>query len=196
MKITRTLYVHKTKDWRAWLRKRHAKAKEVWLVYYKKASGRPRISYNDAVDEAMCFGWIDSTVKTLDADRWCQRFSPRRKGSPCSELNKRRAMRMIRQRRMTPAGLAALEGTLGGGARIHRGVIRHSGRWAPPADILKALKKDPVVWRNYSRFPAAYRRIRVAWITAARRRPAAFKTRLAYFLKKTARNERFGMVQA
>src|SRR6266478_8414411 len=100
MEITKTLYVHEVKAWRAWLRKNHAKAAEIWLVYTKKHSGKPRLAYNDAVDEALCFGWIDSTVKTLDKDRFAQRFSPRKKNSPFSEMNLARARRMIRRKRM------------------------------------------------------------------------------------------------
>lgn len=195
MKITKTLYVHKVKDWRAWLRKNHKSAKEIFLVYYKKDSGKPRISYNDAVDEAMCFGWIDSTVKTIDQDCFCQRFSPRRKSSPCSELNKHRAMRMIKDKRMTPTGLAALEGTLGYGAKIHKGTIKHTEIWKVPADIQKTLKKDPGTWKNFQKFPLAYKRIRVGWIDAVRFRKGVFKQRLGYFLKMTAKNKRFGMIQ-
>lgn len=195
MKIAETLYVHEVRAWRAWLRKNHAKAREIWLVYYKKASGKPRISYNDAVDEAMCFGWIDSIMKSMDAERFCQRFSPRRKGSPCSELNKHRAIRMIQEKRMTPAGLAALEGTLAG-ARIHKGTIRNTRPLTVPPDILKRLKEDGAAWRFFRRFPETYRRIRIAWIEAARRNPSVFKSRLEHFLKRTAKNERFGMVQA
>lgn len=194
MKIGKTLYVHKTKDWRAWLKRNHARTKAVWLVYYKKESGKPRVSYNDAVDEALCFGWIDSTVKTLDTERFCQRFSPRRKGSPCSELNKHRAIRLIKEKRMTPAGLAALEGTLGGGARIHKGAIRHDGPLKVPAGIARALKKAGA-WGRFLRFPEPYRRIRVSWVAAARRRPAIFKRRLDYLVKRTAKGERFGMLQ-
>src|SRR5258708_6623139 len=104
MKISKTLYVHQIKAWRSWLKKNHAKAKEVWLVYYKKQSGKPRLAYNDAVDEALCFGWIDSTVKTLDNDRFAQRFSPRKKGSAFSEMNLARMRRLVRQKRMAPAG--------------------------------------------------------------------------------------------
>ncbi len=195
MKITKKLYVHKIKDWRAWLGKNHAKTREVWLVYYKKDSGKPRLSYNDAVDEALCFGWIDSTVKAIDQDSFCQRFSPRRKGSPCSEMNKYRAIRLIREKRMKPAGLTALEGTLGGGAKLHRGTIRHTSLWKIPADILRALKKDPETWKNFQRFPLAYQRIRIGWIDAVRYREDVFKQRLAYFLKKTRENKRFGMIQ-
>jgi len=147
------------------------------------------------VDEALCFGWIDSTVKTLDNDRYCQRFSPRRPGSSCSELNKHRAVRLIKERRMTPAGLAALEGTLGGGAVIHKGRIRHEKGWSPPMDILAELKKSPLTWNRYRKFPLAYRRIRIGWIDAVRYRPVVFKQRLRYFLKMTSKNKKFGMVQ-
>lgn len=195
MKITKTLYVHKTKDWRSWLKKNHKSTNEIWLIYYKKDSGKPRISYNDAVDEAMCFGWIDSTVKAIDKARFCQRFSPRRKGSPCSEMNKHRAMRMIREKRMTPAGLTALEGTLGPGAKVHQGTIQHTKAWKVPADILKALKKNKQVWKHYQRFPLPYRRIRIGWIDAVRYRKDVFKQRLDYFLKMTEKNKRFGMIQ-
>ncbi len=195
MKITKTLYVHKIKDWRAWLRKNHKTTKEIFLVYYKKDSGKPRISYNDAVDEAMCFGWIDSTVKAINKDCFCQRFSPRRKGSPCSELNKHRAIRLIKEKRMTPVGLAALEGTLSGGAKIHKGAIKHTEVWKVPADIQKALQKDPITWKNFQKFPLAYKRIRVGWIDAVRYRKDVFKQRLGYFLKMTEKNKRFGMIQ-
>jgi uncharacterized protein YdeI (YjbR/CyaY-like superfamily) len=195
MKITKTLYVHKVQHWRAWLKKNHQTAKEIWLIYYKKDSGKPRISYNDAVDEALCFGWIDSTVKAIDKDKFCQRYSPRRKGSPTSEMNKHRAMRMIKEGRMTKAGLEALEGTLGHGAKVHKGVIKHTKPWKVPADILKALKKDKQVWKNFQKFPLAYKRIRVGWIDAVRYRKDVFKQRLGYFLKMTAQNKRFGMIQ-
>ncbi|HVZ80080.1 MAG TPA: YdeI/OmpD-associated family protein [bacterium] len=193
MRITKTLYVHKVKDWRSWLKKHHGTAREIWLIYYKKHSAKPRISYNDAVDEAMCFGWIDSTVKTLDKDRYCQRFSPRKKGSPVSELNKHRAMRLIREKRMTPAGLASLEGTLRGGAKLHRGRIKHVEPFRVPAYVRNALVRAGA-WKNFEGFPLAYQRIRVGWITMTRL-PHTRRTRLAYFVKMTAQNKRFGMVQ-
>jgi uncharacterized protein YdeI (YjbR/CyaY-like superfamily) len=107
-KLTRTLYVHRVADWRAWLRKHHKTSREIWLVYYRKSSGKPRISYNDSVDEALCFGWIDSTQKKMDEDRLAQRFTPRRPGSKTSEMKKARARRLVREHRMTPAGLAVI----------------------------------------------------------------------------------------
>lgn len=193
MQITETLYIHKVSHWRSWLKKNHRAKREIWLVYYKKHSSKPRISYNDAVDEAMCFGWIDSTVKTLDHDRYCQRFSPRKKGSPCSELNKHRAIRLIKEKRMTPAGLESLEGTFGGGAKLHKGRIKHVEPFKVPVYVRKALEKANA-WKNFQKFPLPYKRIRVGWITATRK-PDVRKTRLDYFVKMTAQNKRFGMMQ-
>ena len=181
-KLTRTLYVHRVADWRAWLRKHHKTSREIWLVYYRKSSAKPRISYNDAVDEALCFGWIDSTVKKIDADRFAQRFTPRQPGSKTSEMNKARARRLVRIRRMTPAGLAAI-GTL----KVTRLVI--------PAEIKAALERDPAAWKHFRRFPAPYRRMRVAFVEGARRRPAEFQRRLRNLVRKSAKNERFGMVR-
>ena len=85
-----TLYVTCRKDWRAWLEKNFAREKEIWLVYPKQSSRKPRISYNDAVEEALCFGWIDSTVKTIDEEMYAQRFSPRNPKSTYSQTNKER----------------------------------------------------------------------------------------------------------
>ena len=78
MEIKQTLYITDKKAWRSWLKKHYKTEKEIWLVYYKKNTGKPRIPYNDAVEEALCFGWIDSIVKTLDTERVAQRFSPRK----------------------------------------------------------------------------------------------------------------------
>src|SRR5579863_3465607 len=186
MEVTRTLYVHKVPAWRAWLKKNHKTAKEIWLIYYKKDSGKPRISYNDAVDEALCFGWIDSTVKAIDKDKFCQRYSPRRKGSPCSEMNKARAHRMIKEGRMTKAGLEALEGVLGHGAKITKRGIHHPKGWTIPPDILKAIQKDPLALKHFRKFPETYKRIRIAFIEGARKRPEEFKRRLDSFLRRTA----------
>ena len=180
--VTRTLYVHRVADWRAWLRKHHETSREIWLVYYRKASGKPRIAYNDAVDEALCFGWIDSIVGTIDDERIAQRFTPRRPGSKTSEMNKARARRLVREGRMTPAGLAAI-----GSLKTRRLTI--------PADIRAAFEREPIAWRRFRRFPAAYRRIRIAFVEGARKRPAEFERRLRNLVRRSARNERFGMVR-
>jgi uncharacterized protein YdeI (YjbR/CyaY-like superfamily) len=182
MKVGRTLYVKDRAEWRRWLRSHHKTAREIWLIYYKKESGKPRVPYNHAVEEALCYGWIDSILKPIDAKKYAQRFSPRKKTSRLSDMNRERVRRLIKSGRMTKAGMAAIEHTGNGPAQL-------------PADIVARLKRDPTTWRNFQRFPASYKRIRIGWIAAARPRREAFEQRLRYFLKMTARNKRFGMVQ-
>src|SRR4030043_1595586 len=108
MEIGKTLYVKDRRSWRTWLARNHDKEKEIWLIYYRKETGKPRIPYNDAVEEALCYGWIDSTVKNIDTERFAQRFSPRKKSSSLSQANKERIIRLIATKKMTPAGLAAV----------------------------------------------------------------------------------------
>src|SRR5437868_5522144 len=102
MEVTETLHVPTRKAWRAWLKKNHKLKREIWFTYHKKASGKPSVSYNDAVEEALCYGWIDTTVKTLDEERWVQRFTPRKKGSNWSGPNLARIKRLVANGQMTP----------------------------------------------------------------------------------------------
>jgi uncharacterized protein YdeI (YjbR/CyaY-like superfamily) len=110
-----TLYVATREEWRAWLAEHHAGASEVWLVAYKKHTARPSVPYEDAVEEALCFGWIDSTRKSIDEERSAQRFTPRRPGSNWSASNRQRVRRLIAAGQMTPAGMARVEFALDGG---------------------------------------------------------------------------------
>jgi uncharacterized protein YdeI (YjbR/CyaY-like superfamily) len=190
MKLGKTFYARNRKAWRAWLAKHHAKADEIWLVYYRKHTGKPRIPYNDAVEEALCFGWIDSILKRVDDERLAQRFSPRRPTSGLSPMNRVRVERLIAAGKMTPAGIEKIRHTLVDPDRPSK-----AAPFRVPADIARALKKTPGAWKNFQRFPKTYKRIRVGWIDGARSRPAEFEKRLRYFLKMTAANKRFGMVQ-
>src|SRR5436309_2877786 len=104
MNLGKLLHARDRAAWRSWLAKHHKTAREIWLVYYNKASGRARIPYNDAVEEALCFGWIDSIVKRVDEHRAAQRFSPRRSRSRLSETNKERIRRLAAAGRMRRAG--------------------------------------------------------------------------------------------
>lgn len=181
--IGATLEAASRDAWRRWLRRNHRRAAEIWLINPKKASGEARIPYHDAVEEALCFGWIDSTNKTIDAEHTAQRFTPRRKGSPLSPMNRERVRRLVAAGRMTEAGLRAIGGPPA------------AGRLTIASDIRAALHADPAAWRNFQRFAASYRRIRIGWIEGARRRPAEFRKRLAYFVKMTAANKQYGMVR-
>jgi len=108
MQIGETLYVTHRDDLRKWLIDNHKSKKEIWLVQYKKATKKPSINYVEAVEEAICFGWIDSMEKSMDIERYATRFSPRRPKSNWTNTNKERARRMIAEGRMTPAGRLTL----------------------------------------------------------------------------------------
>jgi uncharacterized protein YdeI (YjbR/CyaY-like superfamily) len=179
MKITKTLYAPNRKVWRKWLKEHSKIEKEVWLIYYRKQSGKVRISYNDAVEEALCFGWIDSTVKTYDAERYVQKFSPRKLNSAYSQTNKERLQRLIKQRKVSKAILATL------------GDIATNG-FTIPGDILQALKANPQAWENFQHYSGAYQRIRIAYIDSARMRPGEFEKRLRHFLEMTEKDRQFG----
>ena len=180
MEVTRTFHTADRARWRAWLRAHHRTAKEIWLVYYRKESGRPRISYNDAVEEALCFGWIDSTMKKVDERRMAQRFTPRRAGSPYSQANRERLRALIAARRVSKPVLDSLP----------KGLL--ATRVIVAADVREALEATPPAWGNFRRFSAAYRRIRLAFVEGARSRPAEFQKRLGHLVRRSARNEQFG----
>lgn len=109
MDIGKTLYVTNRVEWRKWLAKNHNNEHEIWLIYYRKDTGKPRIDYNDAVEEALCFGWIDSIEKRIDEEKFAQRFTPRRPNSNWSESNRKRMGKLIKQGKVTPFGLSAFK---------------------------------------------------------------------------------------
>ncbi|HEX2394568.1 MAG TPA: YdeI/OmpD-associated family protein [Bacteroidales bacterium] len=191
MEIGETLYVTKREEWRKWLESNYDKAPEIWLVYYNKKSGKPRIAYDQAVEEALCFGWIDSIVKKIDDNCTAQRFSPRRKRSQLSELNKVRVKKMIEEGKMTPAGLLSINHHL----QYSEGKFKEHAPFTMPKDILKILKSDPITWKNFNAFPEDYKQVRIAYIDHARIRPEEFKKRLNYFLKMTKQNKLFGSLR-
>ena len=176
---TRLLYVTNRDEWRNWLERHHRSEREVWLVYYKKHTGKLRIAYNDAVEEALCFGWIDSTVKSIDGDRYAQRFSVRNPKTAYSQANKERLKNLIKQGKVIEEVLA----TLGNPAEE---------QFEIPSDILEAIKANDKAWENFQELSEPYIRVRIAFIDAARKRPEEFKKRLRYFIEMTEKNKRFG----
>lgn len=179
MDISRTLYITNRKDWRNWLKQNHKAEKEIWLVYPKKATGKPRIEYNDAVEEALCFGWIDSIIKKLDEGHTVQRFSPRKPKAKYSQANIERLRELVARKKVTKE----VEATLGD-------ILNEE--FVIPPDILKAIKSNQNAWQNFQKFSDAYIRIRIAFIDGARKRPAEFQKRLSYFIEMTEKNKMFG----
>ena len=109
------LHATNRRAWRAWLRGHYKTEKEIWLEFFKKHTGKPRIPYNDAVEEALCFGWIDSIVRTIDADRYAQKFSPRNPKTPYSQANKERLRELVKKRKVAKE-CTAIPGKDRGGA--------------------------------------------------------------------------------
>lgn len=173
------LFVTTRDEWRAWLTEHYTSEQEIWLVYSKKHTGKPRIPYNDAVEEALCFGWIDSIVKGIDEDSFAQRFSPRKPKSHFSQANKERLRALIAQGKVMKEVLATLEDLTEETFEI-------------PADILAAIRNSPEAWKNFQGFSPAYIRIRIAFIDGARKRPQEFEKRLRYFIRMTEKNKPFG----
>ena len=158
--------------WRKWLAEHFETESEIWFVFPMKESGDKALPYNDAVEEALCFGWIDSTIKHIDPTHRAQRFTPRKKGSPYSRPNIERLIWLERQGLLHP--------------HIRDSVLSLIRTpYIFPTDILDAIKADGVAWENYKKLSEPYKRIRVAYIDAARKRPNEFKKRLESFIKKT-----------
>jgi uncharacterized protein YdeI (YjbR/CyaY-like superfamily) len=179
MNISKTLHVTRRAEWRKWLRGHYKTEKEIWLVYDKKATGRARISYNDAVEEALCFGWIDSIVKPLNRESTAQRFSPRKPNARYSQANIERLRALVARKKV----IKEVRDSLGDALKE---------RFKMPPDILRAIKANKAVWRNFQKFSASYKRIRIAYIDGARKRPAEFRKRLKHFIQMTEKNRMIG----
>ena len=166
MDMRKTLYVTDREKWRAWLAKHHRSESEIWLVYYKKQSGRPRIPYDHAVEEAICFGWIDSIVKRLDDERFAQKFTPRRAGSRWSALNTRRLRELMRAGRITEAGLAVVDPATLGEASSTTPSAEES---EIPRVVKQALMASAKAWKNFGRLTPSRRAAYVRLIMDARK---------------------------
>jgi uncharacterized protein YdeI (YjbR/CyaY-like superfamily) len=177
-------------QWRNWLKKNHANEIEVWLVFLKKHTGRQNVSYNDAVEEALCFGWIDGVKRSIDEDRYMHRFTPRKPGSNWSESNKKRVQRLISASQMAPAGEESIK------------LAKKNGKWSAPANSpaeismppefdvrLKCNKKAATF---FSSLAPSYQRQYIAWIATAKR-PDTRKRRVDDAMELLKRGEKLGM---
>jgi len=177
--ITKTLYVKTAKEWRKWLTKNYKKEKDIWLILPHKDSDKKKITYNDSVEEALCFGWIDSTIKKFNEDSSVQRFTPRRKGSPYSQFNKERLRVLDKEGKLIPKVLESVDKILEENFKF-------------PKDTMAAIKVNKQAWKNFQKYSDSYKRIRIAYIERFRSVPGEYKKKLKYFIEKTARNKQFG----
>lgn len=162
--------------WRRWLEENFETQKEVWLLFPWKSLGKESVSYNDAVEEALCFGWIDSVVKKYDEGHRKWKFTPRRKGSGYSQPNIERLRHMRAQGKIHSSLREKLDPVI-------------DAEFVFPQDIIEILKCEEEVWRNYCSFSETYRRLRIAHIECVRGYPEHFEKRLKYFIEKTRKGQ-------
>jgi uncharacterized protein YdeI (YjbR/CyaY-like superfamily) len=172
------------KAWRAWLEKNHASSTGVWLVYAKKQSRLPSLTYNDAVEEALCFGWIDSKINPLDEAFYMQIFTPRKSKSAWSALNKTRVERLRAAGLMTPAGLVVVKAAKNSGAWD---ATKHVEELIVPPDLEKAIKANPNACRYWASYSAS-RRKGVFYRLAGAKRPDTRARYLQDIIVNMARN--------
>jgi len=172
-------------QWRRWLEKNHETATEIWVLAYKVHTGKKSVSYLDALEEAICFGWIDSRMRRIDDEKHAWRFAPRKPNSIWSLSNRKRAERLMMEGKMKPRGLTAV--TAG----------KKSGQWdravAPskpptmPRDLKQALIKNEEAWKNFREFAKSYRTTYIYWVLSAKRDETR-KKRIAVVVERAAKN--------
>ena len=171
-------------EWRAWLVEHHEAEREIWLVFAKKHTGIASVRYEEAVEEALCFGWIDTTVRSVDAAFYVQRYTPRRADSVWSALNLQRVERMVEAGRMTPAGLAKVpKSKAEAQARKSTRLAQHP--LGVPPDFARALRTAPAARRSFDTLAPSYRRQYLGWIAQAKR-PETRARRIAQAVERLA----------
>ena len=165
-------------DFRKWLEENHATAAELWVGFYRRASGKPSITWPESVDEALCFGWIDGIRKRIDEISYKIRFTPRRRGSIWSAINIKRAQQLTKEKRMRPAGAKAFEAR----RKYRSGIYSYEQRTAElPEPYAKMLKKDKAAWDFFQAQAPSYRKMVAWWIVSAKKE----ETRLIRLKKLT-----------
>jgi uncharacterized protein YdeI (YjbR/CyaY-like superfamily) len=181
------LYAVDREQWREWLRKNHYRRKQVWLIYYKVHTGKSSISYDDSVEEALCFGWVDGVIKKIDDEKFGRKFMPRRRNGRWSDLNKLRAERMIKVGRMTEAGMTLIkEAKLNG----EWSTVRIEKRqFEIPPFFEEALAKNKRAFDYFNALAPTYKRHFVGWVSSAKREETRMR-RLAEALSYLEQNKK------
>ena len=188
MKIPdKPLHFHSKDEWRAWLQENHAAQKEAWLVILKKQVTGPGVFYEEAVEEAVCFGWIDGFMKPAAAEFYYLRFSPRKRGSVWSVSNQKRVERLIAQGRMTEAGMAKVWEAKENGE--WEAAVRREDTSSLPEDLRLALERNPEAQANFDKFPSSQKKQLLFWIASAKTEKTRQK-RIQEMVEMAAKNKR------
>ena len=170
-------------EFRAWLEAHHADEREVIVGYHRKGTGRPSMTWQESVDEALCFGWIDGIRRRIDEESYSNRFTPRRQRSNWSAINIKRAHELIEEGRMTPAGLAAFEARTDDRSAVYSYEQRHAARLEPEQE--RRLRANTAAWEWFQSRPPSLRRAAVYWVTSAKK-PETRERRLAQLIEGAA----------
>jgi uncharacterized protein YdeI (YjbR/CyaY-like superfamily) len=184
--IGKSLYCRNRAAWHAWLAANHASGNEIWLIFFKKHTGKPTVSYAEAVEEAICYGWIDSILQRVDDETYAQKFTPRNAGTRWSPTNIERARRMVREGRMTSAGLEKFRGAAPRVAPANR-----SGLELPP-ELSAILDKSRRARDNFKGLPPSQKRLYIGWILDAKKDETR-KRRLAEAVGRLEQGLRLGL---
>lgn len=191
VELPNTVYCPDPQSWREWLAANHNSIREIWLLFPKKHVNKPCVSYDDALDEALCHGWIDSLIKRIDADWYARKFTPRTNNQKWSELNKRRMTRLMKEHRMLPVGLRKFQiQKEAASEEVEAGKPKFPA--AVPLFISRELKKNAEAWENFNRLAPSHRRNYLAWIMFAKRDETRQK-RLKEAIKLLASNQTLGL---
>jgi uncharacterized protein YdeI (YjbR/CyaY-like superfamily) len=185
-KAIKTLTVRSRQEWRKWLQANHDSQTVIWLVFVKQHAGGPSLTYEDAVEEALCFGWIDSIVRRLDDARYARKFTPRKEDSKWSTINRRRYASLVSRGLLAAPGLKRAPTSRSGDAP------RPATSAAVPSYIEKALKSSPRAWEHFEKLAPSYRRGYIGWIDSAKREETKQK-RLLEALKLLAAGQKLGL---
>jgi uncharacterized protein YdeI (YjbR/CyaY-like superfamily) len=193
LKMTEGLYVSNRDAWRAWLTENHDAKKEVWLIYYRKHTGKPSISYEDSVEEALCFGWVDSIIKKLEDEKFARKFTPRKSRSRWSEANRKRVEKMIREKKMTEAGLIRIKEAKATGEWFNSNAgARHRKELVVPSYLQYALAANKKALDNFNKLAESYKRNFVLWIDNAKMKETR-KKRITEAMRLLEQNQKLGM---
>jgi len=190
MEINKALLFPNRMQWREWLEQHHAKEKAVWLIHHKKGSDRGSIIYNDALEEALCFGWIDSIMKSIDDEKFILKYTPRKTKSIWSKLNKEKAEKLIKLGKMTDAGLIKIEEAKKNG--LWDAAYTNKARDEMPEDLKKSLLQNKETWNNFNNFANSYWNMYIGWVNSAKTEKTR-QLRIAEVVKRSALNKKPGI---
>jgi len=190
IELANALFFKNRDEWRTWLEKNHTTADVVWIIHYKKSSGKNGLNHFDAVEEAICFGWIDGKLKKIDEERFILRYSPRKPKSVWSKINKENAEKMISLGKMTKAGFDKIEEAKKQGFwdTAYTNLVRER----LPSDLKNALIVNKKAWNNFQQFANSYRNMYVGWVKNAKTKETR-KKRISEVVKNSLENKKTGI---